>query len=86
MDIYFFSIWTFVSVKTPKKKARKQLGAKIRQLRKAQKISQAQLAFECGLSRQEISYLESGLQNVTLDTLLSIAAILDVRVKDLLDF
>lgn len=68
------------------KKARKQLGRKIRKLRTEQKISQEQLAFESGLVRQEISYLESGLKNATLDTLLSVAEALDVHVKELLNF
>jgi transcriptional regulator with XRE-family HTH domain len=69
-----------------RKKARKNLWKQIRKLRISQKISQAQLAFESGLSRQQISYLESGLKNATFDTLLSIAETLDVNLKDLLDF
>ena len=69
-----------------KKKARKNLGRKILSLRKIQKISQEQLAYESGLSRQYISYLESGLKSPTLDTLLSIAEAMNVHVKSLLDF
>jgi transcriptional regulator with XRE-family HTH domain len=69
-----------------KKKARKNLGRKIRSLRKTQQISQEQLAFESGLSRQYISYLESGLKSPTVDTLLTIADAMNVDVKDLLDF
>lgn len=69
-----------------KKKARKKLGKKIHLIRKSQKISQLQLAFESGLSRQYISYLESGLKSPTFDTLLSIADALNVKVKDLIDF
>lgn len=68
------------------KRASKKLGKKIQQFRKAQKISQKQLAFESGLSRQYISYLESGLKSPTVDTLLSISEVLNVHVKDLLDF
>jgi transcriptional regulator with XRE-family HTH domain len=74
-------------VKPPQKiKARKSLGRRIRSLRKTQNISQEQLAFESGLSRQYISYLESGYKSPTFDTLLSIAEAMDVHVKDLLDF
>ncbi len=74
-------------METPRKKrARKKLGRKIYLLRKSQKISQEQLAFESGLSRQYISYLESGLKSPTFDSLLSIADALNVKVKDILDF
>ena len=69
-----------------KKKARKKLGEKIQKFRKSQKISQVQLAFESGLSRQYISYLESGLKSPTIDTLLSIADALNIHIKELLDF
>lgn len=87
VDIKFYSIWIFVFVKaSKKKKARKNLGRKIRLLRKEQDISQEQLAYECGLSRQYISYLESGLKSPTIDTLLSIADAMNVHVKSLLDF
>ena len=87
VDIYFYSIWTFVAMETPrKKKTRKKLGKKIKELRKQNNISQDQLAFESGLSRQYISYLESGFKSPTIDTLLSIADALNVKVKDLLDF
>ena len=69
-----------------KKKANRSLGKKIRQVRNAQKISQEQLAFECGLSRPYISYLESGLKSPTFETLLSIAEAMNIHVKDLMDF
>jgi transcriptional regulator with XRE-family HTH domain len=69
-----------------KKKVRTSLGKKIRSLRKSQKISQAQLAFESGLSRQYISYLESGIKSPTVDVLLSIAEVLNVHLKELVDF
>jgi transcriptional regulator with XRE-family HTH domain len=68
------------------KRVSKKLGKKIQQYRKAQKISQKQLAFESGLSRQYISYLESGLKSPTVDTLLSISEVLNIHVKELLDF
>jgi len=67
-------------------KARKKLGREIASHRKTQKITQAQLAFESGLSRQYISYLEAGLKSPTLDTLVSIAEVMGIHVKELLDF
>ena len=87
VDKLFLGIWTFAYVKTLlKKKVSKKLGKKISTLRKAQKISQAQLEFECGLSRQYISYLESGLKSPTIDSLVSIADVMGIQVKQLLDF
>jgi transcriptional regulator with XRE-family HTH domain len=69
-----------------KKKVRKNLGKRIRLLRKLQKTSQAQLAFESGLSRQYISYLGSGIKSPTIDALLSIAEVFGIHLKELLDF
>jgi DNA-binding XRE family transcriptional regulator len=87
VDTLFLRIWTFVFVKAlQKKKVRTKLGKKISAIRKAQKISQAQLAFESGLSRQYISYLESGLKSPTLDTLVAIADVMGIHVRQLLDF
>lgn len=42
------------------------------------------LAGESGLSQQMISYVERGLRNPTLDTLLRIAAVLKVDLWELL--
>lgn len=76
-----------MSVKKLKSKpAWKKLGKKIRQIRKEQKISQEQLAFESSLSREEIYRLELGYINPTYDTLDAIAEALNVQVKELVDF
>jgi transcriptional regulator with XRE-family HTH domain len=64
---------------------RLKLGKKVRQIRKEQKITQAQLAFESGLSREQIYKMELGYTNMTLDSLLAIAAILDIHPKELFD-
>ncbi len=58
----------------------------IRRARKNQGISQQQLGFEAGLSRELVSQLESGKTNVTHDTLHAIAVVLDVGMKELFDF
>lgn len=64
----------------------KKLGKRIRELRKAQKISQAQLAFEAGVRREAIIHIERGNQNATTETLLGIADALDVHLKVLFEF
>ncbi|MBI4931415.1 MAG: helix-turn-helix transcriptional regulator [Bacteroidetes bacterium] len=72
--------------KSKTKPAWRKLGKKIRQTRKEQNISQAQLAYESGLSREEIYRLELGYINPTYDTLAAIAEALGIQVKELVDF
>lgn len=67
-------------------KFRKTLGNKILQLRKKEKMSQAQLAFEAGIGREQIGRIERGEQSPTADLLLAIADVFDKKLKDLLDF
>lgn len=43
-----------------------------------------QLAKQCGLSQQMISYVERGMRKPTLDTLLRIAGVLEVDLWKLL--
>ncbi len=68
------------------KASRKKLGENIRKARKIQGISQKQLGFEAGLSRELVSQIESGKTNLTHDTLHSIAVALDVDIQELFDF
>lgn len=59
------------------------LGKRIRELRKSQKISQVQLAFEASLPREQVSRIERGTINSRISTILAIARALQVHVKDL---
>lgn len=68
------------------KKIRKGFGQKVRQIRKFQKISQAQLAFESGLSREQISRIENGIKNVSMETLVSLSFGFNIPLKELCDF
>jgi len=56
----------------------------LRNERIRQRISMDRLARKSGLSQPMISYVERGLRNPTLDTLLRIAAALDVDLSKLL--
>jgi transcriptional regulator with XRE-family HTH domain len=47
-------------------------------------MSMTQVAEKSGLSRQMISYIEQGMRNPTLDTLLRIAIALDVDLSKLI--
>ena len=55
-------------------------------LRISKGIKQKDLAYDCGIEKQNLLRLESGKTNPTIKTLLKIAAALDVSVIDLLSF
>ena len=56
------------------------LGVNIRKIRIQQNISQNQLAFETGLTREYINKLEAGKMNVTVNNLNKIANSLTVEI------
>jgi transcriptional regulator with XRE-family HTH domain len=57
------------------------LGNNIRKIRVSQKMSQNQLAFEAGVTREYINKLETGKYNVSILTLEKIAQILEVEIS-----
>jgi transcriptional regulator with XRE-family HTH domain len=61
-----------------------QVAQSLRDERIRQRVSMDQLAAKSGLSQPMISYVERGLRNPTLDTLLRIAAGLDVDLSKVL--
>lgn len=60
------------------------MGNNLRQLRQEAKLSQAKFALMIGLDRSNYSEIESGIGNVTIDTLEKIAEGLQVSLSDLL--
>lgn len=58
---------------------------RIKEWRQRFGLTQAQVAGQCGLSREMISALETGRYPATLPQLEKVAAALDLRVTDLLD-
>lgn len=64
----------------------RQLGKRIRELRKAKKLSQARLAEKANLSEACIGTIERGHRTPRLPTLQKIASALKVEIKDLFDF
>lgn len=65
-------------------KLQKLLGEKIRELRKEKKMTQAELAEDCGLDKQSIFRIEKGEFNITLSTLFRLADGLGVVATNLL--
>lgn len=63
---------------------RGRVGARLRQLRLARKLTQAQLAERAGLSDKFLGELERGRGNPTLTTLAALSEALGVRLVDLL--
>lgn len=63
---------------------RGQLGARLRQLRQARRLTQERLAERAGLSFKFLGELERGRGNPTLTTLTAISDALGVRLVDLL--
>ncbi|WP_350309770.1 helix-turn-helix transcriptional regulator [Arthrobacter sp. efr-133-R2A-63] len=63
---------------------RQSVGARIREIRLAQDLSQEALALESGLSRNMIIGIEWGRKSVAYERLWDIADVLDVPVTDFL--
>ena len=63
-------------------KGLKRLGNKIKEIRLQQKISQDQLSFESGISKNQISWIERGEINTGVSTLLILAEVLNVHIKE----
>jgi transcriptional regulator with XRE-family HTH domain len=63
---------------------RKLFGQNLRKIRVAQKISQEELAFRCGLHRTYVSSVERGERNISLENIQKLAEGLEVSMKDLI--
>ena len=61
------------------------IGSNIRKFRKSQKMSQNQLAFEAGVTREFINKIETGKYNISLLNLEKIAQILNINITALFE-
>lgn len=74
--------WSFEKKSRIEEKAHYLMAAmKLRELRKKQKLSQSTLAKKMHVKREFISRIESGSQNVTLDTLYRVGNALGKEVE-----
>lgn len=64
---------------------RRALARRVRALRTARGWSQEELADEVGLRQAQISEIESGRNNITIDNLYRLAVALGVRTCELID-
>jgi transcriptional regulator with XRE-family HTH domain len=68
------------------KNATELFGARIRELRKAQGLTQEQLADFLGIEQKHVSLIELGKSYPSLDRLMRIAEVLKVPLPSLFDF
>ncbi len=61
------------------------VGSNIRKIRLSQKMSQNQLAYEAGVTREFINKIETGNYNISVKNLEKIALILEVDIKNLFE-
>ena len=71
-------------LRKPSRALRRILAENIRAYRKANRLSQEELAILCGLHRTYVGSVERGERNVTLSTLEDFSAALGVSVSELL--
>lgn len=63
-----------------------KFGQRVKELRLKQNISQEELAFRCGLSKNYISDVERGTRNISLKSIEKISDGLAVGIKELFEF
>jgi len=64
----------------------KRLGVNIKTLRQDNDWTQEQLAEQAGINDKEVSHIESGARNITIETLTKIATVLEKHPSDMLNF
>lgn len=62
----------------------RKIGENVRRIREKRGITQEHLAFEAGLNRAYIGYIERGERNPSTETLVKIAGALKISPKDLI--
>jgi transcriptional regulator with XRE-family HTH domain len=64
----------------------KSFGKHLKKIREEKNVSQADLAYECGMEISQISRMERGVINTSISNIYYIAKALSIDPKDLLDF
>lgn len=64
---------------------RRNLGKRIRTLRKQQSLTQEQLGLMVGIERSYICHVENGRRNISIDNLAKIARGFDITLSELLE-
>ena len=61
-----------------------QIGSSIRALRKEKGWNQEKLAEMSGINDKEVSHIEQGRRNITIDTLVKISKALEVNIESII--
>lgn len=59
---------------------KKQLGKKLKKIRKEKDISQADLAYMCGMNNMSIYHLEKGNRKVDVSEAVKLGSVLDLSI------
>lgn len=60
-----------------------QIGSRIKELRLKKGLTQFDLSAMCNMERANISRIESGKTNLTLQTIVTLSKVLEIEVKEL---
>jgi transcriptional regulator with XRE-family HTH domain len=63
----------------------KLLGANIKKLREAKKLSLRDMSYACTIDHSKIAKIEKGQINITFTTILQIAAALEIQPSEILN-
>lgn len=63
-----------------------RFGIRIRQLRLNRGFSQEEVAFNCGLDKNYIGYIERGEKSATINTIDKLAKGLKISLKEMFDY
>ncbi|WP_079217399.1 helix-turn-helix domain-containing protein [Herbaspirillum robiniae] len=64
--------------------AREIFGLNVRRARRFKEVSQEELAFQAGISRNYLSDVERGVRNVSIDNMEALSMALEIALSDLL--
>jgi len=64
----------------------KKFGLRLKEIRKAKKVSQEELAFRCGFELSQIGRIERGTINTSISHVAKIAEALQIPPKELFNF
>ena len=64
----------------------KRFGLRVKEIRMKQQISQEELAFRCGLSKNYVSDVERGTRNISLKSIEKFAKGFQIKESDLFRF
>lgn len=75
-----------ISSKQEKDHLQKRFGKRLAEIRNSKDITQEKFAFDIGVDRTYVSYIERGKRNPSLWVLWRMSKLLNVKLSELIDF